>query len=371
MNPVNKVGEPKQKLFQICSFFMGAFESHGYFLILETDLIYIMSDRQTDSLNILLILLSLMISFWLPFELFLFSYAVLGPPHYMTEIDWLNKRNFFVPHREWIWVFVATAGVISLPYIFNLAVFNLLRESKIVRSLIIYSRMLFDNGLLFILIFGGMLAFIKDKGRIPFMLIASAILGTIILKFVPFSAIAISLLLPTLVHVYIFTLIFMIYGVRKSGSREGLLAIVLLLLCPLIIYLPDWHIFNRQYSERALTIFSETGFRRVNMLISETIGGVKQFDPSNTFVLKTQVLIAFTYTYHYLNWFSKTTSIGWSRHISRTRLVIMIGISIVSTLIFWFDYRSGLGALFFLSTLHVLLEFPLNIRSVVGIFSGR
>jgi hypothetical protein len=107
------------------------------------------------------------------------------------------------------------------------------------------------------------------------------------------------------------------------------------------------------------------------MLISELIGGVKQFDPSNAFVLKTQVLIAFTYTYHYLNWFSKTTSIGWIRHISRTRLVIMIGISIVSTLIFWFDYRSGLGALFFLSTLHVLLEFPLNIRSVVGIFSGR
>src|SRR5438128_4598659 len=30
-----------------------------------------------------------------PFELFLFSYAILGPLHYLTEISWLHERKYF------------------------------------------------------------------------------------------------------------------------------------------------------------------------------------------------------------------------------------------------------------------------------------
>ena len=31
----------------------------------------------------------------LPFELFLFVYAVLDPAHYLTQISWLHDRKYF------------------------------------------------------------------------------------------------------------------------------------------------------------------------------------------------------------------------------------------------------------------------------------
>ena len=40
-------------------------------------------------------IVSAVLAFILPFELFLFSYAVLGPLHYLTEIGWLHKKNYF------------------------------------------------------------------------------------------------------------------------------------------------------------------------------------------------------------------------------------------------------------------------------------
>ena len=40
-------------------------------------------------------LVSAVLAFILPFELFLFSYAVLGPLHYLTEIGWLHKKNYY------------------------------------------------------------------------------------------------------------------------------------------------------------------------------------------------------------------------------------------------------------------------------------
>ena len=42
-----------------------------------------------------LIFASFVIALYLPFELFLFAYAILGPAHYLTEISWLQKRRFF------------------------------------------------------------------------------------------------------------------------------------------------------------------------------------------------------------------------------------------------------------------------------------
>jgi hypothetical protein len=40
-----------------------------------------------------------------------------------------------------------------------------------------------------------------------------------------------------------------------------------------------------------------------------------------------------------------------------------------SILLYWYDNKTGFVALFFLSIVHVVLEFPLNIRSVKGIVS--
>src|SRR5437868_3748453 len=45
-------------------------------------------------------LVAAVLAFNLPFELFLFSYAILGPLHYLTEIGWLHQRNYFATGKR-------------------------------------------------------------------------------------------------------------------------------------------------------------------------------------------------------------------------------------------------------------------------------
>src|SRR5881628_2849275 len=55
---------------------------------------------QINYLNIGLMIVSCLLSYVFPFELFLFSYAVLGPLHYLTEISWLHDRKYFTEARQ-------------------------------------------------------------------------------------------------------------------------------------------------------------------------------------------------------------------------------------------------------------------------------
>ena len=52
-----------------------------------------MSLNGLNHLNSGLMLLSVAVAAVLPFELFLFAYAILGPAHYLTQISWLHDRN--------------------------------------------------------------------------------------------------------------------------------------------------------------------------------------------------------------------------------------------------------------------------------------
>src|SRR5436190_4168154 len=58
-----------------------------------------------DYLNIGLMLLACGVAYVVPFEVFLFSYAILGPLHYLTEISWLDKRNYFIQSKRDVIVF--------------------------------------------------------------------------------------------------------------------------------------------------------------------------------------------------------------------------------------------------------------------------
>ena len=77
---------------------------------------------------------------------------------------------------------------------------------------------------------------------------------------------------------------------------------------------------------------------------------------------------AFAYTYHYLNWFSKTGVIRWHT-VSRSRMAAIALLYVASLAIYAYDYATGLIALFTLSLLHVLLEFPLDVRTIVSLIS--
>jgi hypothetical protein len=55
--------------------------------------------RTADTINYVnigLMMISCVTAYVVPFGLFLFSYTVLGPLHYLTEISWLHDRKYFV-----------------------------------------------------------------------------------------------------------------------------------------------------------------------------------------------------------------------------------------------------------------------------------
>ena len=70
-------------------------------------------------------------------------------------------------------------------------------------------------------------------------------------------------------------------------------------------------------------------------------------------------LLAFIYTYHYLNWFIKADVIRWA-DIPRTRLAFVVAASAASTALYFYDYALGFTLLLALSLVHIVLEFPLD-----------
>jgi hypothetical protein len=73
--------------------------------------------EKIDAANIGLMLLSCAIAFIIPFELFLFSYAVLGPLHYLTEIGWLHKKGYFTTGKYDYLFLGLLAGLITLGFL--------------------------------------------------------------------------------------------------------------------------------------------------------------------------------------------------------------------------------------------------------------
>jgi hypothetical protein len=99
--------------------------------------------------------------------------------------------------------------------------------------------------------------------------------------------------------------------------------------------------------------------------VDQTQFWIQQVFHSRTGILLMRI-IAFAYTYHYLNWFSKTSVIQWHK-VPKWRFAVVILFWIISILLYMYNYVVGFMWLFFLSYLHVLLEFPLNYTSIVGI----
>ena len=123
---------------------------------------------------------------------------------------------------------------------------------------------------------------------------------------------------------------------------------------------------------RGRTIRSMRGRKneQVNFYLSKVLGfadirAVQDIYTAHSGIILMR-LIAFAYTYHYLNWFSKTSVIKWHEG-SKSRLGMIIGLWLLSVGLYAVDYTMGMYALLFLSMLHVFLEFPLNHRTIIGI----
>jgi len=318
------------------------------------------STEKIDVANIGLMLLSCLLAFVIPFELFLFSYAVMGPLHYLTEIGWLHKKGYFTTGK-YDYIFL---GVLSI-----LITLGYLGISKDVAP--------FATGLVYLsFLMALVMVFIKDNT----LKVISGILilfSTLIISEHRFYEAFFAVYLPTIIHVFCFTGLFILLGALKNKSILGILSLLVFAGCASSFFLIPADLSSLAPIDYLQKSF--VGFRELNRQLINTLGldQLKTFSneslAENTRVIfVTQAgfmvmrFIAFAYTYHYLNWFSKTSVIQWHK-VPRKTLSIVIAIWIISVAIYAYDFMLGLKWLFLLSFLHVLLEFPLNYRSVIGI----
>ncbi len=315
-----------------------------------------LNNDQINYVNIGLMLLSAVLAFILPFELFLFSYAVLGPLHYLTEIGWLHKKNYFTKGK-YDFVFLSVLCVL----VFYFSYVNPTKNQTIIPNLILY-------GILLALIF----VFIKDN-LYRIVLAVLAVIGISVSKMGFDCVIWVGIFLPTIIHVFIFTWAFMFYGVLKNKSFSGYLSIIALILIAVSFFVIKAP--GLQYEVSAYVGKSYELFYLLNKFLIEFFGLETTLTSERALVYATNSgfivmrFIAFAYTYHYLNWFSKTSVIQWHK-VPKKTLYITLVLWVFSVVLYVIDYNIGLKALYFLSFLHVFLEFPLNITSFQGIIKS-
>ncbi len=301
-------------------------------------------------------LLSAILAFILPFELFLFSYAILGPLHYLTEIGWLHKKNYFTKGK---YDFVFLSVLCFLVFYFSFI--QPAKNDSQIPSIILY-------GVLLSLIF----VFIKDnlyRGILALL----ALIGIAIAKTGLTYFVWIGIFLPTIIHVFVFTWAFMLYGVIKNKSFAGYLSVAALGLIAMSFFFIKAP--GLQYQVSSYVTKSYDLFYLLNTFLIDFFKLTTEAKDSAAIVYNTNAgfvimrFIAFSYTYHYLNWFSKTSVIQWHK-VPKKTLMVTLALWVFSVALYVIDYNIGLKALYFLSFLHVFLEFPLNVTSFQGIFKA-
>jgi hypothetical protein len=164
----------------------------------------------------------------------------------------------------------------------------------------------------------------------------------------------------------------MIYGALKERSRSGYLAMAVFLLCPVLCrYIDPSRITPSPYGVisywKSFSLLNMTmlGITLPTSKAEGGIAGLKVFSSDSGLIVMR--FIAFAYTYHYLNWFSKTSIIRW-HEVGTKRLMAVGALWLASVGLYIYDYSLGFQWLFVLSVTHIYLEFPLNHISIIGTF---
>ncbi|MBL4652496.1 MAG: hypothetical protein JKY53_06465 [Flavobacteriales bacterium] len=322
-------------------------------------------ERQIDIANIVLLGISLVVAIKLPFALFLFAYAILGPLHYLTEIVWLKEKNFFSKSKSTPILLIGLSVMLTIVYLL-LVYYNSETASMKKVLLIIYSSLI-----VFAIILGSSSIFNLTKKWI-IGLISATVLFILLFKDSSIYSLIFASFFTSIVHVFIFTGAFMLYGARKSKSKLGYLSVALLFICGISIFFIPINPSDYSFSKDLREAYNGSKFTILHFQLSQLFYSVDKtnFSLINEIGIKVQAFIAFIYTYHYLNWFSKTSVIGW--HKVSWKWLLFCGIIWASAVgLYFIDYEKGLVTLFFISLLHVLLEIPLNTKCFVDLFSRK
>ncbi len=294
---------------------------------------------RADKLNIFMMLLSCALAYILPFELALYSYAFLGPAHYLTQISWMHDRKYFAGSPMLFFPFLAMTMAIALnrfgywEYASHIYILVLITALSI--SIAVIHTRTFK---LRLMLTGFLILFFLSVG-----------------KYAPGPLYAFLLLVPTVIHVYFFTGFFILKGALKSQNGWAILSLIVFIACGMIFFIaaPAAHVISPDYVKANIGFFA-TLVKNITDILSFS-GKVNP--------LSALGFLSFAYTYHYLNWFTKVNVIRWN-DIPRQRLVFIIALYLMSISLYLVNYQLGLSALFALSLLHVFLELPLNILTV-------
>lgn len=282
-----------------------------------------------EQLNISFLLIAYIAACAIPFDLLLFSYAVLGPAHYLSQITWLHDRDYFCYQKEtskYLWVICVLSTLLMMstpllgPYLW-----------------------------LLILAFALCMVLPANNTRFTYILMAAAVT---LVAMRHLDMLLLAMLVPTVIHVFIFTVLFMWCGARRSKQPLAYVA------CGLLVGLAaSFFLLPVVQSSTAPT--TDLWFTELAHYLQLRFFG----EANDAHYRAVTGFLGFAYTYHYLNWFVKVERIGWYASVKpRWRWLLPIYLAAVS--LYAIDYYWGLAALLFLSILHVLLEFPLNWRQL-------
>jgi len=292
-----------------------------------------------NKINIGLMLGAAALACALPFEVFLLSYAILGPLHYLTQISWLHDRGYYSTGR-FDWIPLALLGALGF--------------------VSVYTGWVDWDGAVFVAFGGGIAAaFVRNPAIKLACLGALAFLATTVQRWTP-AEVFFTVLLASVVHVYVLTGLFILAGSLRSRTTSGFVSLAVYVACGVGLLFAQPSAAAYHVSER--TVGNLNGFGS----LFEAMAGLVPGHGSRDAMIAIGRFLAFAYTYHYLNWFSKTGIIRW-HEMSRTRAAIIGVVYLASIGLYAYDYRTGLKALFFLSVTHVFLEFPLDARTIVEV----
>lgn len=324
---------------------------------------------KVDFINILLISISAFAAAILPFQLFIFSYAILGPLHYFTEISWLKEKDFFLTQKDasYILFFAIFTAVIllNLELIIQFGENVFFYDKKILSAITsIASTILIF--LTFSLAF--ILVFITDNFSRIIAFILAIFLAFFLFNFKSYIFLF-AVFLTTIVHVWLFTAIFMVSGAIKAKKISSYLTFLIFLFASCSFLFIDFSSYEISNKIKEIINISAINLNK-NLADFFNFSIVENDFFSDKKALKIQSFIAFAYSYHYLNWFSKVDLIKWHQ-VAKSKLIICLIFWILAILLYLYNFKAGLMALFFFSLIHVLLEFPLNFRSFSSIFSFK
>src|SRR5665647_2681294 len=141
---------------------------------------------RTDAAHMTLMLAALGLAYLMPFELVLLSYVILGPAHYLTEISWLHDRSYFLPHRGVALALIVTALAVS--FVENAFWFGVVVWIALIACAILAGARTALQAMILMIVAIGATIYLYSHGP------GFAIVGV----------------LPTLIHVSLFTLVFMV-----------------------------------------------------------------------------------------------------------------------------------------------------------------